>query len=49
MRRSGRLLTDAGREAVAAALVALLALAFAGAALEAPGQAQPLPAHQRIR
>ncbi len=48
-RRSGRLLTDAAREALAAVLVVLLAVAFAGAALETPGPAQPLPAQHRIR
>nr|WP_312161187.1 hypothetical protein [Brevundimonas diminuta] len=49
MKRKGRLLTDTGREALAAVLVILLAVAFAGAALQAPGPAQPLPAQHRIR
>ncbi|MGN6062851.1 hypothetical protein [uncultured Paracoccus sp.] len=48
-RRTGPVLTDAAREAFAAALVVLLALAFAGAALERTGPAQPLPDHYRIR
>lgn len=48
-RRTGPVLTDATREAFAAALVVLLALAFAGAALERTGPAQPLPDHYRIR
>lgn len=48
-RRTGPVLTDAAREAFAAALVILLALAFAGAALERMGPAQPLPDHYRTR
>jgi len=48
-RRTGPVLTDAAREALAAALVILLALAFAGAALERTGPARPLPDHYRIR
>ena len=48
-RRTGPVLTDAAREAFAAALVVLLALAFAGAALKRTGPAQPLPDHYRIR
>lgn len=48
-RRSGPVLTDAARETLAAALVILLALAFAGAALERTGPAQPLPDQYRIR
>lgn len=48
-RRSGPVLTDAARETIAAALVILLALAFAGAALERTGPARPLPDHYRNR
>ncbi len=48
-RRTGPVLTDAARETFAAALVILLALAFAGAALERTGPARPLPDHYRIR
>jgi len=48
-RRSGPVLTDATRETFAAVLVILLALAFAGAALERTGPARPLPDQYRIR
>lgn len=48
-RTSGPLLTDGARQAIAAALVVLLALVFAGAAIEQPGPGRPLPAQQRIR